>query len=166
MIAYAYPTTEQGIDARVRLGLTQEALRDTASEWIQSADSFRATKKYADALKKYAAVAAMYPNTRYAPRAIYAQGYVYERDLKNLDSAIRYYRLLTEKYPDSPFSTDIKPSLDAALEQRRLQDSLAMMRLKSTTASVSATSTAVATTSATLTNSTNATPGSPQRRRQ
>lgn len=170
MIAYSYPTTEQGIDARVRLGLTQEALRDTASEWMHSADSFRATKKYADALKKYAAVAATYPNTRYAPRAIYAQGYVYERDVKNLDSAIRYYRLLTEKYPDSPFATDIKPSLDAVFEQRRLQDSLTMMRLKSTTASLStqgnSTLGGAATTSATLTTSTDATTGSPQRRRR
>jgi tetratricopeptide (TPR) repeat protein len=170
-IAYTYPSTEQGIDARARLGLTQEAIRDTASDWMQSGDRFRAVKQYTNALTQYKAVAATYPNTRHAARAIYAQGWLYEKDLKNIDSAIQYYSLLVEKFPASPYSIEIKPSLDGVVEMRRLQDSLRSAK-NSTTASLNAlqsgavqnisSNVGALTTTATLT-STNA---SPQRRRR
>jgi tetratricopeptide (TPR) repeat protein len=176
-IAYTYPSTEQGIDARARLGLTQEAVRDTASDWMQAGEGFRSLKQYASALQQYKSVAVTYPNSRHASRALYAQGWLYEKDIKNLDSAIRYYSLLVEKYPASPYALEVKPSLDAVLEARRLQDSLRIAKT-STTASISAlrsgmvlntSASAIANTmanaiatSATLT-STNA---SPQRRRR
>jgi tetratricopeptide (TPR) repeat protein len=174
-IAYKYPSTQQGIDARTRLGLTQEAIRDTASDWMESGDRFRAVKQYTSALQQYKSVVATYPSTRHAARALYAQGWLYEKEVKNLDSAIRYYSLLVEQYPDSPYSAEVKPSLDAVLEARRLQDSIrttSRIAKTSTAASVralgsgvmqntSGSATAIATT-ATL----NATNASPQRRRR
>lgn len=168
IVAYTYSTTEQGRDARIRLGLTQEAIRDTALDWMISADSYRATKKYDDALKQYAAVVERYPDTRHAPRALYAQGWLYENSLKNLDSAIRYYSTLVDKYPASQSAIDIKPSLDAALEARHLQDSVraaALQTKMSTMASMKLSTqanTTLATTSATLNVSTTGT----QRRRR
>jgi tetratricopeptide (TPR) repeat protein len=170
-IAYKYPSTEQGIDARTRLGLTQEAVRDTAADWMQSGDRYRALKQYGSALKQYTSVVTAYPNSRHAPRAMYAQGWLYEKDIKNLDSAVRYYSLLVEKYPASPYSVEVKPSLDAVLEARRVQDSIRIAKT-STTASMStlgvgtmqniSTNAAAIATTATL-SSTNA---SPQRRRR
>ncbi len=162
VIAFRYPTTEQGREARTRLGLTQAAVRDTASELIQSAEQLRGLKKYNDALKQYASVVQMYPNTRHAPRALYAQGWLYERDVKNLDSALRYYALLIEKYPESQFANEVRPSYDAALEYRRLQDSTRAARLNATTATSSL---APSSTTATLVQSTGGTTA-PARRRK
>lgn len=119
-----YPLTQQGIDARIRLGFTEQFLVDSLADMMQSADRFRQIKQYARALQKYSLIAERYSDSKYAPRALYAQGWLYERELSKRDSAVYFYQRLVKQYPASSFAQDVKPSLDALLEERRLQDSL------------------------------------------
>jgi len=142
-IVRLYPLTQQGIDARIRLGYTEQFLVDSLADIMQSADRFRQIKQYGKALQKYNLVSGRYADSKYAPRAVYAQGWLYERELGKRDSAVYWYNRLVEKYPQSSFAKDIKPSLDALLEERRMQDSLrAILKLPailgSTTASLQA----------------------------
>lgn len=126
-IVRLYPLTQQGIDARIRLGYTEQFLVDSLADMMQSADRFRQIKQYTKALQKYNLVSGRYADSKYAPRAVYAQGWLYERELGKRDSAVYWYSRLVEKYPQSSFAKDVKPSLDALLEERRLQDSLNAM---------------------------------------
>jgi tetratricopeptide (TPR) repeat protein len=124
VIVKLYPLTQQGIDARIRLGYTEQFLVDSLADIMQSADRFRQIKQYGKALQKYNLIAGRYADSKYAPRAVYAQGWLYERELGKRDSAVYWYSRLVEKYPQSPFAKDVKPSLDGLLADRRLQDSL------------------------------------------
>ncbi len=167
VIVRNYPQTQQGVDARIRLGLTEQFLTDSLADVMQSADRFRQIKQYGRALQKYNLVAQRYGDSKYAPRAHYAQGWLYERELGKRDSAVYWYQRLVEKYPSSPFSTEIKPSLDALLAEQRLQDSLkSLPKLPATINSTMAT--LQATTGSTIVSTTNATLQSeaPMRRRK
>jgi tetratricopeptide (TPR) repeat protein len=123
-IVTLYPLTQQGIDARIRLGYTEQFLVDSLADMMQSADRFRQIKQYGKALQKYNLIAGRYADSKYAPRAVYAQGWLYERELGKRDSAVYWYSRLVEKYPQSSFAKDVKPGLDGLLAERRLQDSL------------------------------------------
>ncbi len=166
-IVRLYPLTQQGIDARIRLGYTEQFLVDSLADIMQSADRFRQIKQYSKAMQKYNLVAGRYADSKYAPRAFYAQGWLYERELGKRDSAVYWYSRLVEKYPQSSFAKDVKPSLDALLQERRLQDSLkSLPKLPVATSSTMATlqttsgSTSLSTTGATVQT------GAPMRRRQ
>ena len=166
-IVRLYPLTQQGIDARIRLGYTEQFLVDSLADIMQSADRFRQIKQYSKAMQKYNLVAGRYADSKYAPRAFYAQGWLYERELGKRDSAVYWYSRLVEKYPQSSFAKDVKPSLDALLQERRLQDSLkSLPKLPVATSSTMAT---LQTTSGIASlNTTGATvrTGAPMRRRQ
>ncbi|MBD1209010.1 MAG: tetratricopeptide repeat protein [Ignavibacteria bacterium] len=166
-IVRLYPLTQQGIDARIRLGYTEQFLVDSLADIMQSADRFRQIKQYSKAMQKYNLVAGRYADSKYAPRAFYAQGWLYERELGKRDSAVYWYSRLVEKYPQSSFAQDVKPSLDALLQERRLQDSLkSLPKLPVATSSTMATlQTTGGNTSLTTTGATVQT-GAPMRRRQ
>lgn len=119
-----YPRTQQGIDARIRLGYTEYFVVDSLADVMQSADRFRQIKQYGKAIQKYNLVAMRHTESKHAPRAHYAQGWLFEKELRQRDSAVYWYQRLVEKYPNSPFAKEVKPSLDGLLEEKRLQDSL------------------------------------------
>jgi TolA-binding protein len=123
-IVALYPQTQQGIDARIRLGYTEQFSPDAIADIMKSADRFRQIKQFPQAVRKYKTVAEKYPDSKHAPRAMYAQAWLYEKELRQRDSALYWYKTLLERYPQSPFARDIQPSFLAMEEERAAQDSL------------------------------------------
>jgi len=119
-IVRLYPLTQYGIDAKVRLGLTEYAVRDSVGELFASGDRFRTVGLLSKALRQFDSLAAFYPASDYAPRALYVAGWLYEQHLNNKDSAIARYQRLVERYPESQYARDIRPTLEEvfALRQR------------------------------------------------
>ncbi|MCS6808146.1 MAG: tetratricopeptide repeat protein [Bacteroidota bacterium] len=138
ILALQYPTTQQGKDARVRLGYAEyRGSLDSIAEMMLSADRFRQTNQYAKALQKYRVIAERYAQSQYAPRACYAIGWLYEQELKKRDSAIYWYQHLVRKYPESAGAKDVQPALDAFLAEQRMRDSLKALHQASTMLSYS-----------------------------
>ncbi|MBI5325545.1 MAG: tetratricopeptide repeat protein [Ignavibacteriae bacterium] len=125
-LVQAFPTTEYGIDSRKRLGYTDEFLIDTVAEIYKSGVSLRKNKEYQYALQQFLSIYDKYPQNNFAPRALYSVGWTYENDLRNRDSAIHYYLLLMEKYPNSEYARDIRSVVDftVASKEGKIPDSL------------------------------------------
>ncbi|MCI0473145.1 MAG: tetratricopeptide repeat protein, partial [Ignavibacteria bacterium] len=130
-IVQLYPTSEYGVDSRKRLGYTEEYLIDTVAELYKSGVSLRKNKEYQYALQQFLAIYDKYPENQIAPKALYSVGWTYENDIKNRDSAIHYYLLLLEKYPNSEYAKDIRAIVDYAnaVKEGKVNDSLRTRQL-------------------------------------
>lgn len=53
-----------------------------------------------------------YPAYSKAPVALFLQGFIYENQLGQLDSASQYYEAFLDRYPDHPISSDVRLSLE------------------------------------------------------
>lgn len=107
VVADNYATTEYGRDAMKILGFTDEFVVDTVRELFNSGMKLKNFKDYNFAIKQFYTVYEKYPDHKLAPRSLYNIGWIYERDLVDLDSAIKYYGLLIEKYPTSDYAKEL-----------------------------------------------------------
>ena len=113
-----WPNSSYGKEAGLALGFSQDALTDDASELYRSAQSFRRIKDYPYASNQYRLIAEKHGQSTYAPKALYALGWMFERDVHNLDSALFYYNLLVERYPKSEYAKEVFPSVEYAYAKR------------------------------------------------
>ncbi|MCX7929243.1 MAG: tetratricopeptide repeat protein [Chlorobi bacterium] len=113
-----YPFTDYGREAKQRLGFTDYAIADTAAELLSSGEHLRRAQNFRLALSQLSKVAEHYPNTPYAPRALYLIGWTWENDLHNNDSALYYYTRLVRYYPTSEYAKDISRSVAFATIKR------------------------------------------------
>ena len=88
---------------------------DDAAELYRSGMSFRRIKDFAYASRQFNRIAEQHERSPYAPKALYALGWMYERDAPNRDSALYYYGLLVERYPRSEYAKEVRPSVEYAL---------------------------------------------------
>ncbi|MGA0833317.1 MAG: tetratricopeptide repeat protein [Candidatus Kapaibacteriota bacterium] len=110
-----YPNSPYGKEASASLGFVADAIADDASELYRSGMSFRRIKDYAYATRQLQRIAADYKDSPYAAKALYALGWMQERDLDQNDSALYYYGLLVERYPRSEYAKEVRPSVEYAL---------------------------------------------------
>jgi TolA-binding protein len=102
-----YTTTEYGYDAMKRLGYTEQFLINKPEEIFKSANSLRRNKEYPLSIKKYLLLVEKYPKYKDSPKALYSVGWIWENNLKNVDSALYYYDMLIAKYPNSEYAQDV-----------------------------------------------------------
>jgi len=114
-IADKWPRSEYAKEASVNLGYTSDASIDDAAELYKSATSFRQIRDYTYASRQYMSIVERFPASDYAPKALYAMGWMFERDRQMNDSALHYYGELLEKYPRSVYAKEIRPSVEFAL---------------------------------------------------
>lgn len=135
IMATTYGKTEYGKEARAKLGFTELAEIDTAGDYYNSGSRFRLTGNDTLAIRQFKKVYQQFPQSKYAARSLYAVGWIFERKLFLLDSAIFYYKKLLADYPMSDYSLEVAPSLSAydlknvpprpdSLQQKALQTQL------------------------------------------
>lgn len=115
IVAERWPKSEFAREASTNLGFTADGGVDDAAELYRSGNSFRIVKDYAYASRQYMAIVEKFPDNDYAAKALYAMGWMYERDLKMNDSALYYYGLLLERYPRSRYAREMHASVEYAL---------------------------------------------------
>jgi tetratricopeptide (TPR) repeat protein len=108
VVANNYATTPFGRDAMRVLGFTDEFIVDTVQDLFNSGMKLKKFKDYTFAINQFYSVYERFPQHKLAPRSLYNIGWIYERELKNLDSAIKYYDLLIEKYPNSEYAEELR----------------------------------------------------------
>lgn len=113
IIALEYGRTEFGKEARQKLGFTEIAEIDTAMDYYNSGSRFRLIGNDTLAIRQFKKVFEKYPKSNVAPRALYAVGWLFERKLFLMDSAIFYYRKLVKDYPMTEYSNDVLSSLNS-----------------------------------------------------
>jgi tetratricopeptide (TPR) repeat protein len=58
------------------------------------------------------------PDNEKLPKIYYALGWIYENNLMNLDSSVKYYKLLREKFPSSVYTISIIAKLDVIAPEK------------------------------------------------
>lgn len=115
IISDRWPNSEFAKQASANLGFIDQGGVDDAVELYRSGNSFRMVKDYTYAKRQYMAIVEKFPEHAYAPKALYALGWMYERNLGMNDSAMVYYAKLLETYPRSEYAKEIYASYEFAL---------------------------------------------------
>lgn len=111
LIVDRFPLTEYGQDAIVKLRYTKDYVIDTAKDLYSSGSKLRQNKEYNFAIQQFKMVYTNYPENELAPKALYAIGWIFEKDLRIFDSALFYYKELIKKYPNSAYAKDVQLSV-------------------------------------------------------
>jgi len=111
VIVNSHPLSEFGIDAQKKLGYTQNFVIDTVADLFQSGYNLMKFSDYEFAKKQFSAVFTNYPRSRFAPKSLYTLGWMFERNLQRYDSALYYYDILIQKYPESEYAKDVNLSV-------------------------------------------------------
>lgn len=106
-----FPVTEYGKEALVKQGYTENFVIDTVADLYRSGNKLRNSKEYNFAVTQYQKIWNIYPTSGFAPKSLYALGWIFEKDIKNVDSALYYYQKLVEKYPTSEYAKDVQLSV-------------------------------------------------------
>ncbi len=127
VVALRFPLTDYGYEARKLRGFSLDYIRDTVKHMYTVAWQDRIDKDYERAVKRLLNIYGKYPRTDYAPKSLYAIGWIFEKDLHQVDTALFYYQKLIAEYPNSVYARDIHLSVDYLLALRSggpLPDSL------------------------------------------
>jgi len=99
-----YPQTPYAQKAREWLGLPPVEDKDPAEELFMRGESHLLQGDVDSALTYYGRTANDYPQSRFAPKAIYAMGWIYENREDSLRLAKETYRGLIDEYPQSEYT--------------------------------------------------------------
>ena len=108
---------------------------DPADELYGDAEKILLEKKYSESVNKFYNIFREYPKSPFAPKALYAGGWILENELKLLDSAAVFYDSINAKYPQSLYASNIKSKLtfyQGEINRRKkvIEDSLKQIELK------------------------------------
>gem|GEM_PF-4721209 len=99
-------------------GYTSSYLIDTVLDLYHSGSRLYNSNEFNLAITQLCKIYQNYPKSDYAPKSLYSIGWIFEKKLLIVDSALYYYSILIEKYPESEYAKDIKPSVDHLLAVR------------------------------------------------
>lgn len=99
-----YPQTPYAQRAREWLGLPPVEEKDPGKELFIKGESFLLQGEEDSALIYYGKTAEDYPQSQFAPHAIYAMGWIYENRKDSLRLAKQAYRGLIDEFPQSEYT--------------------------------------------------------------
>ena len=118
-----YKTSEVGMQAAKKLGLIEEVPKtDPADSLYIAAEKKYYDKKFDEAIGEFRNIIGKFPKSKHAPRSAYFIAFIFENDLKNIDSTTAAYEFLMKEYPTSEAgSKAIKRSMVYQEEKARKQ---------------------------------------------
>lgn len=110
-----YPASYQAQEARKKLGLPLvfEHTDQAAVLFRKAEQTLFNEKNVQKAVEEYERIINMYPNSEYAPKSLYAVGWIYEQIRNRNDRAYEIYQEIVDKYPNSDFSKRVKKKIIA-----------------------------------------------------
>jgi tetratricopeptide (TPR) repeat protein len=104
-----YPKDELAIASAEKLGLIEKKESksqgfDPAESQYKKAEELFFAKEYQQSIDSFKVIYKKYPESQFAPKAIYFAGLIYEENLKNYDSAAVAYSLLADNFAANPIA--------------------------------------------------------------
>jgi len=84
---------------------------DPAKDLYAEAEKEMLNEKYDSSINKFYRLYKEYPQSKLAPKALYASGWILENDLSLYDSAAVVYDTMSVHYPQSEYAVKIRPEL-------------------------------------------------------
>lgn len=95
---------------------------DPAEKLYISAEDKMKEEKYREAVNSFVDISRQYPRSPFAPKALFAGGWIFENKLHRPDSAAAVYDSLLKKYPSTIYSARIRSKINVyGIEQKRLK---------------------------------------------
>jgi tetratricopeptide (TPR) repeat protein len=123
-----YQGSYQAQEARKKLGLpiVFEQTDQAAVLFKKAEDTLFKEKNVHKAIREYQKIVNTYPGSEYAPKSLYAVGWIYEQIKNQNDKAYEIYQEIVDKYPNTDFSKKVQKKIKAvqrlAAEKSRKQD--------------------------------------------
>jgi TolA-binding protein len=115
-----FPDSEFAAESRRILGLASEVRSsDVAESAYRVAEGLLRKGQNVAAIDSFRAVVRRYPESRFASKAQYAIGWIYEQVKLQPDSAVSSYRKLLTSYPSSEYAVRVKPKVDLVDAQKQ-----------------------------------------------
>lgn len=111
IIVMNHPLTEFGKDAQSQLGYTSNFVVDTVADLYTSGLNLMRHGDYNYSIEQFSKVYGNYPASKFSPPSIYTIGWIYEKYLKLPDSALAYYKILLDNYPESEHAKEVNLSV-------------------------------------------------------
>lgn len=110
-----YPASYQATEARKKLGLPPvfDHTDQAAALYRRAEQTLFNEKDYQKAINEYQKIIDLYPDSEYAPKSLYAVGWIYEQIRNRNDRAYEVYQEIVSKYPNSDFSKKVKKKISA-----------------------------------------------------
>ena len=119
ILATGYGKSEYAREARQKLGYSESYVIDPVHDlYMFGRSSMLNAHDYPRALEQFGELIRTYPWSDYAPQAIYASGLIHEKYLNNPDSALYYYGLLLDRYPQSEQATSVRELVSATRDAK------------------------------------------------
>ena len=113
-----YQGSNVAVQAGQRLGLISESSEvDTSAVLYSEAEEKMLNSDYDNAIKDLYNLSEKFPESIYAPKALYTAGWILEHELKNLDSAAVVYDTLSQRYQKSLYAREIFAKLTGYKEE-------------------------------------------------
>lgn len=108
---------------------------DPAKQLYIEAEDQLNKENYSESVNKFLNIYKNYPKSSYAPKALYASGWILENKIKNYDSAAVIYDSVFVKYPTSIYASTVSPKLnfynqEKARIKKAYEDSLKLVHQK------------------------------------
>jgi len=108
---------------------------DPALEKYTEAEDLIFKREYSAALYQLEKIPKEYPKSDFAPKAMFASGWIEENELNNPGAAVEYYDTLIARYPASEYVRIVAPKVSFYKQEKRreelaIQDSLNQFTLK------------------------------------
>ncbi|MFQ5824984.1 MAG: tetratricopeptide repeat protein [bacterium] len=110
-----YPASYQAQEARKKLGLPSVFVQSDQPEVLykRAEQTLFNEKNIQKAIEEFQKIIDRYPNSQYAPKSLYAIGWIYEQMMHQNDRAYEIYQEIVNKYPNTDFSKKVKKKIDA-----------------------------------------------------
>lgn len=109
-----YPDSEQAAAAREKLEIDDGSSVEPAAELFKRAEySLFKQKNVNKALSEYERVMEIFPESDFAPKALYAMGWIHEKYTSNYSKAREFYGEFVETYPGSEFAALLRKKIEA-----------------------------------------------------
>ncbi len=109
-----HPGSEQAAAARQILGESTAKVAEPAALLFKDAERALFTDQNIPvAIDTYQKIADDYPNSEYAPKALYAIGWIHESIIFDNARAAHFFSLIMDRYPDSVFTAQVSVKMAA-----------------------------------------------------
>lgn len=110
-IIKSYPLSPYAVRAKMKLGLQEESVVDSAAFVYQKAEANVESGEYQEAIGQFKDITRTYPESPFAAKSAYALGWIYEHRLQQPDTALSFYRSLVEHFGTSEYARVVRPRI-------------------------------------------------------
>lgn len=118
-----YKNSSAAVSASKKLGLIEDTPKTDPADFLYlAAEKKYYDKKYNDAINDFRTIISTYPKSLLAPKSAYYIAFIFENDIKNVDSTMAAYEFLSKNFPQSSVANRVAPRINAYEEERKKRE--------------------------------------------